>query len=119
MLILYSNTLSDYSQILRKAESISSSSEIIELWEDTIKEDVMSNDNTYNEKNKMVIIFPWKCPRTDAKKVTCIVALPSGVVPESVEFTFQGRNSFESQCFNLTFDWPEKLFSKRSTTITR
>ena len=59
----------------------------------------------------MVISFPWKCPRTDAKKVTCIVALPSGVVPESVEFTFQGRNSFESQCFNLTFDWPEKLLT--------
>ena len=66
-------------------------------------------EEDYKEENKMIMMFPWKCPRTDATKVTAIVTLPSGVVPETVEFKFEGNNSFQSNSFSLTYEWPEKL----------
>ena len=39
-----------------------------------------------------------------------MVPLPSGVVPETVEFNFEGTSPFQSQAFSLTYEWPEKLF---------
>ena len=43
----------DFSQIIvKKAESISSSSGAIEMWEDTIKDDVHGN---HTEENKVII----------------------------------------------------------------
>ena len=90
-----------------KAESISSGSEgVFDL--DGVVEDG-GRGNTYKERNKMIIIFPWKCPRTDSRKVTCIVALPSGIAPENVEFKFLGGSRFQSNAFMLTYEWPEKM----------
>ena len=62
-----------------------------------------------NEDNRMVMMYPWKCPRTDAKKLTAIVALPSGVTPEAVEFAFESKNPFHAQMFSLSYPWPEKF----------
>ena len=105
--ILLSNIMLDYSQIISKtAESISSSSEAIEMWEDLTKDDATTN---YKEDNKVIVCFPWKCPRTDSKKITCIVLLPSGIVPEEVEFAFKGLSSFQSDTFTLSYSWPQKF----------
>ena len=56
------------------------------------------------------MVYPWKCPRKDAKKVTCVVPLPSGVFLETVEFNFEGKHFFQSQACRLNYNWPEKLF---------
>ena len=87
-------------------ESISSSSEAIQQWEELVKDE--TNHGEYKEDNKMLIIFPWKCPVTDARKVTCVVPLPSGIVPEEVEFSFEGGNPFQTDTFSLKYAWPEK-----------
>ena len=114
-LLLYktiSYTYIDYTNILqnnRISNSISSSSEIIEAGEDLIAEDHGTIKCPYKSENKMLVVYDWKCQRTDAKKVTCIVPLPSGVVPETVEFNFEGTSPFQSQAFSLTYEWPEKL----------
>ena len=63
---------------------MSSSSEALEAWYELIAEDLGTIKCPYIEENKMLVVYPWKCPRTNAKKVNCIVPLPSGVVPETV-----------------------------------
>ena len=114
-LLLYktkSNTYIDYKNILQNDQiitSISSGSEILDVWEDLIAEDLGTIKCPYKEENKMLVVYDWKCPRTDAKKVTCIVPLPSGVVPETVKFNFERKSQFQSQAFSLTYEWPEKL----------
>ena len=76
------------------------------MYEDTIKDNVHGN---YTEENKVIICFPWKCPRTDSKKIICILLLPSGIVPEDVEFNFKGISSFQSDTFTLNYTWPNKI----------
>ena len=53
------------------------------------------------------------CLVTDARKVTCVVPLPSEIVAEEVEFSFEGGNLFQSNTFSLKYAWPEKYYNQK------
>ena len=74
-------------------------------------EKLLQEENPEQNRNvdEMVLMYPWKCPRTDAKKLTTFVALSSGVTPEAVEFAFESKNPFHAQIFSLSYPWPEKF----------
>ena len=89
-------------------DSVSASEDLFQM-EKLLAEENADAVPKVDEDNRMVLMYPWKCPRTDAKKLTTIVALPSGVTPEAVEFAFESKNPFHAQMFSLSYPWPEKF----------
>ena len=53
------------------------------------------------------------CLVTDARKVTWVVSLPSEIVTEEVELSFEGENLFQSDTFSLKYAWPEKYYNQK------
>ena len=73
---------------------------------DWVKSEYVASRTLVSETNRHIVLFPWVDPVTDSKRITAIVQLPSGVVPEEVEFKFMGGNPFYADAFKLTYDWP-------------
>ena len=100
--------------ILVKEEAEVDDEDEIEVLEQDFDDDQEGLNIAIKEDNRMVLIVPWKCPRTLSKKLSVIVALPSGIVPEMVKFSFLGRSKFESNRIKLTYNWPCGLISPRT-----
>lgn len=67
-----------------------------------------STDVHIQENNRFSFLLPWTDPIHDNQKLTAIVGLPSGIVPETVNFAFDDLDVFYAQSFTLSYNWPDK-----------
>ena len=84
---------------------------------DTLTTAGFKEDVVY-ENNRFSVICPWEDPVSDDKKLTAVIGLPSGVIPEEVELSFEGQDKFTSRQVRLTYPWPNKLLYPQTVFST-